>query len=51
MGGRADPVWTVAYNNFPDLLVLEEGVHEVKIYRVDQEVLGRNLGNATKGTL
>ena len=51
MGGCAYPVWAVAYNNFPGLLVLEEEVYDVKIYRVDQEVLGRILGDATEGTL
>jgi len=42
-GGRADPVWRVVYRNFPELLVLVEEIHGVRVYRVDRSVLQRIL--------
>ena len=38
-GGRADPVWRVVNRNFPELLVLVEEIHGVRVYRVDRSVL------------
>ena len=38
-GDRADPVWRVVQNNFPELLVLMEEAHGIRVYRVDRSIL------------
>jgi hypothetical protein len=42
---RAHPVWEVVNDEFPDLLVIKEEIHGIKVYRVDRTVLERVLSH------
>jgi hypothetical protein len=40
-GNRSQPVWTVVSREYPDLLLIKEEVHGIRIYVVNQTCLGR----------